>query len=53
MDDCPKLKLFSPPDLGILEIGDIGTDQLRGIFCLTYAGDASISLQTRIRANPL
>lgn len=42
-----------PPDLEILEIGDLGTDRFRGIFRLTYAGDASIGLQTKIQANPL
>ncbi|CAH7687738.1 hypothetical protein PPACK8108_LOCUS22568 [Phakopsora pachyrhizi] len=42
-----------PPELEILEIGDLGTDRFRGIFRMIYAGDASICLQTKVQANPL
>ncbi|PLW10004.1 hypothetical protein PCANC_09546 [Puccinia coronata f. sp. avenae] len=42
-----------PPDLEILEIGDLGRDRFRGIFRMTYAGDASIRLQTKVQVNPL
>ncbi|ORY83533.1 hypothetical protein BCR35DRAFT_303395 [Leucosporidium creatinivorum] len=42
-----------PPELEILEIGDLSTDRFRGIFRLTYAGDAYIVLQTKVQANPL
>ncbi|GAA5977273.1 hypothetical protein JCM10908_004918 [Rhodotorula pacifica] len=42
-----------PPELEILEIGDLSTDRFRGIFRLTYSGDAYIVLQTRVQANPL
>ncbi|GAA96963.1 uncharacterized protein L969DRAFT_66775 [Mixia osmundae IAM 14324] len=42
-----------PPDLDVLEIGDLAMDRFRGIFKLTYAGDAYIELETKIQANPL
>ncbi|CAO1623701.1 unnamed protein product [Parajaminaea phylloscopi] len=42
-----------PPDLDILEIGDLSRDRFRGIFRLTYAGDAHIVLSTKVQANPL
>ncbi|PWN52857.1 hypothetical protein IE53DRAFT_298703, partial [Violaceomyces palustris] len=42
-----------PPELEILEIGDLGTDRFRGIFRLTYAGDAHLVLSTKVQANPL
>ncbi|KAI8984735.1 hypothetical protein BDF20DRAFT_834226 [Mycotypha africana] len=42
-----------PPDLEILEIGELGNDKFRGIFKLTYAGDAHIEIQTKVQANPL
>lgn len=38
-----------PPDLEILEIGDLSTDRFRGIFRLTYSGDAYIVLQTKVQ----
>ena len=38
-----------PPELEILEIGDLTTDRFRGIFRLTYAGDAYIELQTSVQ----
>lgn len=42
-----------PPDLEILEIGDLADDRFRGIFKMTYAGDAFLTLKTRVQANPL
>ncbi|KIJ69802.1 hypothetical protein HYDPIDRAFT_77655 [Hydnomerulius pinastri MD-312] len=42
-----------PPELEIRDIGDLTTDQFRGIFRLTYAGDAHIVLKTKVQANPL
>ncbi|ORX61949.1 hypothetical protein DM01DRAFT_1331424 [Hesseltinella vesiculosa] len=41
------------PDLEILEIGELTTNKFRGIFKLTYAGDAFIVLQTKVQANPM
>ncbi|KAL9598052.1 MAG: hypothetical protein Q9219_004746 [cf. Caloplaca sp. 3 TL-2023] len=40
-----------PPDLEILEIGDLAEDRFRGIFKMCYSGDAYLTLKTR--ANPL
>ncbi|OAA54074.1 ddhd domain containing protein [Niveomyces insectorum RCEF 264] len=42
-----------PPDLEILEIGDIAADRFRGIFKMCYSGDAFLTLKTRVQANPL
>lgn len=42
-----------PPDLEILEVGDLAEDRFRGIFKMTYAGDAFLTLKTRVQANPL
>ncbi|KAK9247833.1 hypothetical protein V1506DRAFT_530801 [Lipomyces tetrasporus] len=42
-----------PPKLEILEIGDLADDRFRGVFKLTYNGDAFMSLQTLVEANPL
>ncbi|KAH8805546.1 mitochondrial distribution and morphology protein 34 [Xylogone sp. PMI_703] len=42
-----------PPDLEILEIGDLAQDRFRGIFKMCYSGDAFLTLQTRVQANPL
>ncbi|KAH7887369.1 hypothetical protein F5I97DRAFT_1805570 [Phlebopus sp. FC_14] len=42
-----------PPELEIRDIGALTTDQFRGIFRLTYAGDAHIVLKTKVQANPL
>lgn len=42
-----------PPELEILEIGDLAEDRFRGIFKMTYSGDAFLTLKTRIQANPL
>ncbi|KAI8882677.1 hypothetical protein K501DRAFT_333824 [Backusella circina FSU 941] len=42
-----------PPELEILEIGELGIDKFRGIFKLNYAGDAYIEIQTKVQANPM
>jgi distribution and morphology protein 34 len=39
----------SPPDLEILEIGELSEDRFRGIFKLTYNHDAFIVLETKGR----
>ncbi|KAH8737832.1 hypothetical protein BGZ61DRAFT_582902 [Ilyonectria robusta] len=41
------------PDLEILEIGDLAEDRFRGIFKMSYTGDAFLTLKTRVQANPL
>ncbi|KAJ3351691.1 ERMES complex subunit [Allomyces javanicus] len=41
------------PDLEILELVELSSDKLRGIFRLSYAGDAYITLQTSVQANPI
>ena len=38
-----------PPDLEILEIGDIAEDRFRGIFKMCYSGDAFLTLKTRVQ----
>ncbi|KAG9218672.1 hypothetical protein CCMSSC00406_0001214 [Pleurotus cornucopiae] len=42
-----------PPELEIRDIGELTMDQFRGIFRLTYAGDAHLVLKTKVQANPL
>ncbi|RFU31096.1 hypothetical protein B7463_g5261, partial [Scytalidium lignicola] len=42
-----------PPELEILEIGDLAQDRFRGIFKMCYSGDAFLTLKTRVQANPL
>ncbi|KAL3475616.1 hypothetical protein BJX99DRAFT_155705 [Aspergillus californicus] len=42
-----------PPDLEILEVGDLAEDRFRGIFKMSYTGDAFLTLKTRVQANPL
>lgn len=42
-----------PPDLEILEIGDLAEDRFRGIFKMCYSGDAYLTLKTKVQANPL
>lgn len=42
-----------PPELEILEIGDLAEDRFRGIFKMSYNGDAFLTLKTRVQANPL
>ncbi|ODH12758.1 mitochondrial distribution and morphology protein 34 [Paracoccidioides brasiliensis] len=43
----------NPPELEILEIGDLAEDRFRGIFKMSYAGDAVLTLKTCVQANPL
>lgn len=38
-----------PPDLEILEIGDLAEDRFRGIFKMCYSGDAYLTLKTRVQ----
>ena len=40
-----------PPDLEILEIGDLAEDRFRGIFKMCYSGDAFLTLKTRVQVN--
>ncbi|KAI9672678.1 MAG: ERMES complex subunit [Alyxoria varia] len=42
-----------PPQLEILEVGDLAVDRFRGIFKMQYSGDAFLTLKTRVQANPL
>jgi distribution and morphology protein 34 len=42
-----------PPELEILEVGDLAEDRFRGIFKMSYSGDAFLTLKTRVQANPL
>ncbi|TPX61969.1 hypothetical protein SpCBS45565_g07133 [Spizellomyces sp. 'palustris'] len=42
-----------PPDLEILEIGELQEERFRGIFKMAYIGDAYVELQTKVQANPL
>ncbi|KAK9711400.1 ERMES complex subunit [Basidiobolus ranarum] len=42
-----------PPELEILEIGELAEDKFRGIFKLVYSGDAYVALQTQVQANPI
>ncbi|KAJ3294207.1 ERMES complex subunit [Borealophlyctis nickersoniae] len=42
-----------PPDLEVLEIGELQPDRFRGMFKLVYNGDAYVVLQTKVQANPL
>lgn len=41
-----------PPDLEILEIGDLAEDRFRGIFKMCYTGDAFLTLKTRVQVCP-
>jgi mitochondrial distribution and morphology protein 34 len=43
----------TPPELEILEIGDLAVDKFRGIFKMSYTGDAFLTLKTKVEANPL
>ncbi len=43
---------FVPPDLEILEIGDLAEDRFRGIFKMCYTGDAFLTLKTRVQVFP-
>ena len=40
-----------PPDLEILEVGDIAEDRFRGIFKMCYSGDAYMTLKTRVQVS--
>ena len=42
-----------PPELEILEIGDLAEDRFRGTFKMMYKGNAFLTLKTRVQANPL
>ncbi|KAI9033153.1 hypothetical protein DFJ74DRAFT_698445 [Hyaloraphidium curvatum] len=41
------------PELEMLEIGELAEDKFRGMFKLTYGGDAYLVLQMSVQANPL
>jgi distribution and morphology protein 34 len=43
----------TPPELEILEVGDLAEDRFRGIFKMSYTGDAFLTLKTKVQANPL
>jgi distribution and morphology protein 34 len=38
-----------PPELEILEIGDLAEDRFRGIFKMCYTGDSFLTLKTRVQ----
>jgi distribution and morphology protein 34 len=40
-----------PPELEILEIGDLAEDRFRGIFKMCYSGDAFLTLKTRVQVS--
>ncbi|KAH7062259.1 mitochondrial distribution and morphology protein 34 [Macrophomina phaseolina] len=40
-------------ELNLGAIGDLAEDRFRGIFKMTYSGDAFLTLKTRVQANPL
>ena len=40
-----------PPELEIRDIGELTMDQFRGIFRLTYEGDAHIVLRTKVQVS--
>ena len=42
-----------PPDLEILEIGDLAEDRFRGIFKMCYSGDAFLTLKTRVQVGDI
>ena len=43
----------TPPELEILEIGDLAEDRFRGIFKMSYTGNAFLTLKTKVQVNPL
>ena len=47
--DLPHTVVCQPPELEIRDIGDLTTEQFRGIFRLTYSGDAYIVLRTKVQ----
>lgn len=38
-----------PPELDILEIGEVSIDRFRGIFKLAYSGDGYLVLETKVQ----
>ena len=46
-----NIGLLKPPELEIREIGELTMDQFRGIFRLTYDGDAHIVLRTKVQVS--
>ena len=38
-----------PPELDILEIGEVSMDRFRGIFKLAYSGDGHLVLETKVQ----
>ena len=42
---------LQPPELEIRDIGELTADQFRGIFRLTYDGDAHIVLKTKVQVS--
>ena len=38
-----------PPDLEVLEIGDLDVDRFRGIFKMCYRGNAFMTLKTKVQ----
>lgn len=41
-----------PPELDILEIGEVSMDRFRGIFKLAYSGDGYLVLETKVQVKP-
>jgi len=41
------------PDLEVMEIGDLSEEKFKGIFKITYQGDAYLVIQTIVQINPL
>jgi len=41
------------PDLEVMEIGDLSEEKFKGIFKITYQGDAYIVIQATVQINPL
>lgn len=39
----------SAPELEVLEIGDLAEDRFRGVFRMTYAGDAQVTVKARVQ----
>jgi len=42
---------IEPPELEIRDIGELTMDQFRGIFRLSYDGDAFIVLRTKVQVS--
>ncbi|EPZ32914.1 hypothetical protein ROZALSC1DRAFT_28326 [Rozella allomycis CSF55] len=42
-----------PPEIEIMEIGELCKDKFRGIFRMVYNGNAHLVLQTKVQANPV